>query len=207
MRDASSVSALILAAGFGSRFGGGEGASKLTAELKGRPLVRHVAEAALASSAREVTVVTGHAAEAVSEVLGGLNCRFLHNEAYAEGLASSLKVGVAALPADVAGALILLGDMPMIRAELIDRLIEAFEAQSEVDAVVPVRAGQWGNPVLLGRSLFSDIAKLDGDKGAKGLLRAPGYRVIECPIEDPGIEIDIDTPAMLEALAASTTNV
>jgi len=204
----SSVAALILAAGLGRRFGGGDTASKLTAMLKGRPLVRHVAEAALASRACGVLVVTGHAAEAVTEALQGLDCDFIHNAAYADGLASSLKAGIAALPVSASGALVLLGDMPLVGTALIDQMIAAFETQNgEADAVVPVRAGQWGNPVLLARSIFPDIAALDGDKGAKGLLRRSGYKVIECRVEDPGVEIDIDTPAMLDALAEAVQRV
>jgi len=200
----SKVGALILAAGLGRRFGAGNGGSKLAVPLNGQPLVRHVAEAALASRAGEVVVVTGHAAPTVRDALIGLDCRFVHNDAYEQGLAVSLKAGIAALPGEVMGALILLGDMPFIRAELIDGLITAFEVQGDAaDAVVPVRAGQWGNPVLLSRRVFADIGSLEGDKGAKGLLRHPDYRVVECPMEEPAIEIDIDTPAMLEALASS----
>ena len=112
------IAAIILAAGRSLRFRaeGGREISKLVASLDGKPLVRHVAEAALASRARPVVVVTGHAQEVVEAALAGLPVVFANNAGFAAGLASSLKVGVAALPSGVAGALVLLGDMPRRRA-------------------------------------------------------------------------------------------
>src|SRR6202043_72467 len=117
------VAAIILAAGRSTRMGG---PNKLLAELGGKTLVRIVAEQALASKAQDVIVVTGHQAGQVEKALHGLKVKFVHNPDFAEGLASSVKVGVAAVADDAAGAVICLGDMPLISARLIDRLIEAF---------------------------------------------------------------------------------
>ncbi len=117
------VAAVILAAGRSTRMGG---PNKLLAELGGKPLVRIVTEQALASKAQGVIVVTGHQAEQVEKALQGLKVKFVHNPDFAEGLASSVKTGVAAVPENADGAVICLGDMPLISAHLIDRLIEAF---------------------------------------------------------------------------------
>ena len=120
------VGAVVLAAGQSARFraAGGSEATKLVAKLDGQPIVRMVAEAALASRASPVVVVVGHARSAVEAALAGLNLGLAFNPAFASGLASSLRVGLSALPPDVAGAVVLLGDMPRVQAGLIDALVE-----------------------------------------------------------------------------------
>jgi molybdenum cofactor cytidylyltransferase len=195
------VSALILAAGQATRFGAGAEGSKLLAELDGKPLVRHAAEAALQSRAGEVIVVTGHAAEGVRQALGGLDVRFVHNADFAAGMASSLKAGLAALDPWASGVVVLLGDMPRVTGGIIDGLIAHFEADgSAADAVVPVFEGRQGNPVLLGRAVFPALSTLTGDQGARRVLAGPGRRVLAYPIEDAAIEADVDTRDALERL-------
>src|SRR5581483_11269597 len=103
------------------------GPNKLLAEIGGRPLVRIVAEAALASSAKPVIVVTGHQREKVEAALAGLDVRRVYNPDFAGGLSTSVKAGLAAVPADADGAIVCLGDMPQVSAALIDRLIAAFD--------------------------------------------------------------------------------
>jgi molybdenum cofactor cytidylyltransferase len=195
------VAAIVLAAGASSRFrsAGGGDASKLVAQLRGKPLVRHAAEAALASRAHPVIVVTGHDRGAVEAALAGMDVRLVDNPAYAQGLASSLKAGIAAAPPEAAGALVLLGDMPAVTPALIDSLIAAFAARPGALAAAPVRAGRRGNPVLLSRALFSAIAALEGDEGARRLLSdaAPG-QIIEVAAIDGGPLLDVDTPELLE---------
>lgn len=192
------IGAIILAAGRASRFGAGADDSKVLARLDGKPLVRHVAEAALASRARPVVVVIGHAGAGVRAALDGLDATIVDNPHAASGMAGSLKAGVAALPADCAGALILLADMPRVRARTLDALIAAYAAgDRRPDAVAPVFAGRRGNPVLLGRALFGAVAGLEGDVGARALLAEADVREIE--VDDPGVSIDIDTRAALRA--------
>ena len=123
--DGRRVAAIILAAGRSTRMGG---PNKLLAEIGGRPLVRIAAEEALASRARPVIVVTGHQREQVEAALEGLKVNCVHNPNFAEGLSTSLKAGLATLPADVDGAIVCLGDMPQVNASLIDRLIAAFRS-------------------------------------------------------------------------------
>ena len=118
VQPARNIAALVLAAGRSSRMGG---PNKLLAEISGRPLVRIVAEAALASRARPVLVVTGHQRERVEAALAGLPVEFVHNPAFAGGLGTSLRAGIAALPAQADGAIVCLGDMPQVDATMIDR--------------------------------------------------------------------------------------
>ena len=200
----ANVAAIILAAGAASRFraGGGREASKLVALFEGKALVRHVAEAALASHARPVVVVTGHARDEVAAALSGLALSHVHNAAYAQGVAGSLKAGIAALPRDASGAVILLGDMPGVTAAIIDALIAALQANKSALAVAPTRDGKRGNPVLLTRAVFPAVAGLSGDQGARKLVDAAGMAVIEAPVASEAIFQDVDTREDLRALAA-----
>src|SRR6476646_10290031 len=107
------VGAVILAAGASSRFraGGGPDPTKLVAKLDGKPIVRRVAEAALAAKARPIVVVTGYARDSVGAAVAGLAVGVAFNPQFASGLASSLSVGLSAMPRDVVGVIVLLGDM------------------------------------------------------------------------------------------------
>jgi molybdenum cofactor cytidylyltransferase len=195
----SDIAAVILAAGRSTRFAGDRpNTTKLTAELNGKPMVRHVAESALASTARPAIVVTGHARDLVQEALAGLPLTFAHNADYATGLASTLRTGIAHVPAKASGAVILLGDMPLVSAALIDCLIKALEKAKSADAIVPIANGRRGNPVLLSRSLFPAVARLAGDEGARGALQDPGIHVLEIAVEGEAASADIDTAEALE---------
>ena len=188
------IAAIVLAAGRSTRMGPH---NKLLADIGGKSMVRHVAEAALASRAAPVLVVTGHMAADVGAALDGIDVTLVSNPDYASGLAGSLKAGIRALPAHCDGALILLGDMPGIRAAHLDALIGAFAADS---IVVPVRAGRQGNPVLWPVRYFSDLLHLDGDAGAKRLLAAHQGNVCEFDLSTDAIFADIDTPEALARL-------
>src|ERR1700726_1580649 len=190
------VAAIILAAGRSTRMGG---PNKLLAELGGKTLVRIVTEQALASKASNVIVVTGHQAEQVEKALQGLKVKFVRNADFAEGLASSVKAGVAAVADDADGAVICLGDMPLISAQLIDRLIEAFAPDRGNLIVVPVSDKRRGNPVLWSRRFFNELMTLDGDIGARHLIAKHNEAVVEVPVQGDGAFLDIDTPQALEA--------
>lgn len=186
------VAALVLAAGRSTRFGRD---NKLLAVLDGQPLVRTVVESARAAGLTPLAV-TGHEAEAVSAQLGG--AQVVHNPDYAEGMASSLKAGVAALPEAVGAVLVLLGDMPRVKPETLRHLVAAGAANPGAQAIVPAYAGRRGNPVLIKRALFPSVMKLHGDAGARKLLEAAGDAVQVLEVDDPGVLADFDTP---EALA------
>jgi molybdenum cofactor cytidylyltransferase len=189
------VAAVILAAGRSTRMGG---PNKLLAELGGKTLVRIVTEQALASKASGVIVVTGHQADQVESALAGLKVKFVRNGDFADGLASSVKAGIAAVPAAADGAVVCLGDMPLIDARLIDRLIGAFAPDRGNLIAVPVSDGRRGNPVLWSRRFFGELMTLDGDIGARHLIARHGEAVAEVAVEGHGAFLDIDTPQALE---------
>jgi molybdenum cofactor cytidylyltransferase len=190
------IAAIILAAGRSTRMGG---PNKLLAELGGKKLVRIVAEQALASKAQGVIVVTGHQSDEVQKALQGLKVTFVHNPHYAEGLASSVKAGIAAVPDKADAAVICLGDMPLISADLIDRLIETYAPDRGQLIVVPVSDNRRGNPVLWSRRFFHELMTLDGDIGARHLIARHNEAVAEVQVEGHGAFLDIDTPQALEA--------
>ena len=196
IEDNRNVAVIVLAAGRSTRMGG---PNKLLAELGGRKLVRIATEQALASKARGVIVVTGHQAELVEQALAGLDVKFVRNPDFAAGLASSVKAGIAAVPPDADGAVICLGDMPLIDAGLIDRLIDDFAADRGHLIVVPVAEGRRGNPVLWSRRFFQELMTLDGDVGARHLIAKHSEAVAEVAVQGEGAFLDIDTPQALEA--------
>lgn len=188
----------MLAAGRSARFPCAP--SKLVASLEGKPVVRHVVEAVAGSRASPRLVVTGHSCEDIREALAGTEVTFLHNEHYETGMASSVRVGLRALPPDADGVVIVLGDMPKITFSLIDSLIQTFSTR-RTDAVVPVFEGRRGNPVLVSRRLFGRIAMLSGDRGARRILSEPGVDTVQLIVSDPAVVCDVDRPEDLERLA------
>jgi molybdenum cofactor cytidylyltransferase len=194
------IAAIVLAAGRSTRMGG---PNKLLAELGGKPLVRIAAEEALASRAAPVVVVTGHERARIEAALNRLDVRLVYNPDYAEGLSTSVKAGLVALPLEVDGAIVCLGDMPQVTAALIDRLIAAFDPEQGALVVVPTVAGKRGNPVLWSRRFFPDLMALEGDVGARHLIGAYQEVVAEVPVENAAL-LDIDTPEALLAVKRET---
>ena len=190
--------AVVLAAGRGTRMAG---QNKLLAEIGGKPIVRRSVEAALASRASRVLVVTGHDDASVRDALRGLDVVTVHNPDYAEGLSTSLRKGIANVPAEMAAALIVLGDMPFVTPQLIDALSAAQEENPDALIVVPVYGGKRGKPVLWHRSLFAELQGIEGDKGARDLFSRYGRNLAELPTSDEAVLIDIDTSEALKRYA------
>ncbi|WP_421865741.1 NTP transferase domain-containing protein [Parvibaculum sp.] len=195
------IATLVLAAGRSTRMKSADAAipSKLLMPLSGKPMIAHVVEAALESSAEPVLVVTGNAQEEVRAALSEPEITFVHNPDYADGLSTSLRTGLTALPDDIDGVLVCLGDMPDIRASHLDKLIAAFDPEEGRTICVPTVAGKRGNPVLWGRDWFDAMMEVRGDTGARHLIGENGDAVCEVPMPDDATLTDIDTQAELEA--------
>ena len=187
------IAGIVLAAGTSSRMG----RNKLTTPVNAKPMVRHAVEAALAAGLDPVIVVTGHDAAAVREALNGAAVRFVQNDAFADGLSTSLRAGIGAVPGTCDGAVVLLGDMPGIGPALIGRLRTAFAPGHAI--CVATAQGQRGHPVLWGRQFFAEILELNGDAGARSLMTIHADQLCEVEAGDDTPLADIDTP---EALAA-----
>ena len=192
------IAALILAAGASSRMG----SNKLIEDVGGTPMVARVAQSVVASKTSPITVVTGNQAGKVKDALNGIDATFVHNPDFASGLSTSLKAGIAALPKDIDGVLVCLGDMPLVNAATIDKLIAAFNPLEGRAIVVPVHDGRRGNPVLWGAQYLAEMKSLSGDQGARKLLDEHAEAVVEVQIIDESVLFDVDTPDKLADLRA-----
>ena len=191
------VAAVVLAAGKSSRMG----ANKLLADLGGQPMIRRTV-AAMRQAADETIVVTGRDAGEVRAALEGLPVRFVHNENFAEGLSTSLRAGIAALSPDTDAAVIALGDMPLVTADAVRRLIAAYSPAEHRSVIVPVFGAERGNPVLWGRQHFDALKQLTGDRGARALFDQYADEIVEVAMADDAVLMDADTPEALAALRA-----
>ena len=195
------IAALVLAAGQSRRMGP---ENKLLAEIDGKPMVVRAAEAALASRADAVIVVTGHERDRVEAALAGLDLRSVHNPDYAQGLSTSLRRGLAALPAATDGVVVALGDMPRVEAAAIDRLIAAFNPLEGRAICVPTWDGKRGNPVLFASRFLAEMQDIAGDVGARHLIGEYPELVVEVAMDEidtgHGVLLDVDTPEALAAL-------
>ncbi len=192
------IAGVVLAAGKSTRMG----KNKLALTLDGKPLVCHAVQAALNAGLDPVVVVTGHEAHVTRANLAGLPVTFVHNDAFAEGLSTSLRAGIKAVPTDCDGAMVLLGDMPDISADLIARVAGAFDPDQSRAICVATAKGKRGHPVLWGRQFFSEMESLDGDAGARALIARHADVVCEVEAHDDTPLIDIDTPQEMAARAA-----
>ena len=189
------VAAVILAAGTSSRLG----RSKLFLSLGGRSVILRVVQTALASRVMETVVVLGHEAERVAREIADLPVRTVLNPDYASGMASSLRVGLQVVSPDAEAALILLGDQPLVTPEVIERIIETFEA-SDKPIAAPVYNGVQGNPVCFSRALFPELSTLTGDRGAKAIVEQDPRRVERVAFETDLPLLDLDVEEDYDAL-------
>lgn len=194
------IAALILAAGQSRRMGV---TNKLLAEIDGKAMLARVVEAAQASQIAQIVAVTGHEADKVAAALASYDVELAHNPAFADGLSTSLQAGLGALSGDIDGVIILLGDMPRIAPEHIDRLIAAFNPVEGRAICVPTYQGKRGNPVLFARRFFAEMAEAAGDSGAKHLIGQHEDDLVEVAMDDDGIFLDVDTPDALTAIRAA----
>ncbi len=179
---------VVLAAGSGSRFGGG----KLLAAYGSGLLLHGALAAAFAAPVRQVTVVTGADAEAVAAAARAFDprVRIVHAPDHAEGMGASLRTAIAALPLEAAAAFVFLGDMPRVPHGVLAPMAAALAKGAA--AVAPTFQGRRGNPVLLGRNLFPDLLALSGDEGARRILQGLGERLALIEAADDGVLFDVD---------------
>jgi molybdenum cofactor cytidylyltransferase len=188
--------AIVLAAGAGTRFGGG----KLTALYQGRPLVAWALDAALAAPVSDIVVAIGDdpfLEQAVHEWDIHAEARVVKVAEPARGMGASLAAAARAVPADVDGLFVFLGDMPRIGPAIAPDLALALPDRSGV--VAPVHRGRRGHPVLFGGDWLPALRALDGDVGAQALLRQAGSRFVLVETDEPGVLFDVDRREDLES--------
>jgi molybdenum cofactor cytidylyltransferase len=189
------IAALVLAAGISRRMGP---QNKLLAPLSdGRTLIARTVDNALLSAANPVIVITGHQDAAVRDALADKPVRFVYAADYQEGMAASLRAGIASLSEKIGGAVICLGDMPLVDAKVLDNIIATYNRAEGREIILPTFDGQRGNPVLWGKRFFPDLLTLTGDNGARQILDNYMEFVAEVPVENDSVLRDFDTPGSL----------
>ena len=187
------IAGLVLAAGRSTRFGG----DKLTAMLGAQPVVRWSVSALQEMSA--VYVVVGIVSDGVRAALDGLDVVFVENPVRDEGMASSIRAGIAALPDTVEAVVIALGDQPLISPHVI-RQVRARWRAADCAAVIAEYTDGRGHPVLFGRECFSALAEVHGEVGARAVLMQLAGQVAVVSVNSK-IPIDVDTWAALERVS------
>jgi molybdenum cofactor cytidylyltransferase len=195
--EAGRTAAIVLAAGASSRFG----SAKALAPLWGRPLLQHVLDVAAAFEFREVVVVLGHNADEIERRLHWRHERRVPNPDPDAGLSSSLRVGLDSLSPTSEAALILLGDQPLVRADVVERLLAGFVSPALPMVVPRYRDGGGANPLLIHRLAWPLAREARADRGLGPVVRDHPNLVVEIDVE--GSNPDVDTPEDLAALEAS----
>jgi len=188
--------AIVLAAGLGTRFGGG----KLLAPFRGKPLIAWALNAAFESPAFSAVVAIGDDAAletAIRRLDSDTDLRVVRVADPTRGMGTSLAAAARAVRADIDGVFVFLGDMPRVGPAVAPALIRALCGRNGIAA--PVHAGQRGHPVLFGGDWIPALQDLDGDVGAQALIRQAGDRLRLVETDDPGVLFDIDRPEDLEA--------
>ncbi len=183
-----SITGIILAAGMGARMG----QTKQLLPFGATNLLGRVVQAARASALDRVIVVLGHDAQEIQRRTDLSGTRIVINQQYADGQASSLRAGLAAIDWECSGAMFLLADQPMIDHGIINTLIEAWQTCIR-QIMIPYHNGIRGNPVIVGSSLFSALSRITGDRGARALFDAYRDQIERIDIHNPAILTDVDT--------------
>ncbi len=156
-------------------------------------------------SVQPVIVVTGHQDREIRNALAGKPVRFVHAADYAEGMAASLRAGIAALSGEISAVLICLGDMPLVEPALLNRIVAAYDPVEGREIILPSFQGQRGNPVLWGKRFFPELLKLSGDTGGRQILHRYAERAAEIQVESDSVLRDFDTPGGVGRLGRNKT--
>jgi molybdenum cofactor cytidylyltransferase len=190
---------IILAAGMSRRFG----RPKQLLKLKNKHLIEWVLDAALASRLDKVVLVLGHEHEKILQALGAKTnlprLQVVINRRYQEGQSRSLQAGLKMVHKAYYAAMFLLGDQPRVQSSTIDELLARFRG-SEKNICVPVHRGKQGNPTLFSRAMYCRLMAINGDFGARNIIREESEQVLFVEVDDPAEFVDIDTPEDIEKI-------
>ena len=192
-----SVAAIIAAAGASRRLG----QPKQLVPVNGEPLLQRAVRSAIEAGAKPVFVVLGAHRQDIQSAIDFGSARVIVNDAWEEGIASSIQAGVKAVETEAAGCsgvLLMTCDQPRVTSGHLRKMIEEFDTRKKVVMIASLYAGTRGTPAIFPRAMFADLLGLRGDKGARGLLAKASLPVVQIPLE--GGEVDIDRPEDLAGL-------
>ena len=192
------IATIVLAAGRSSRMAPGH--KLLIPGRDGRPMIARVVDNLLAASCRPLIVVTGHRAAEIGGALEGRPIQIVHAKEHGSGLSASLRAGLEAVPAEAQAVIVCLGDMPLITARTLERLVGEYDPEKGRLIVAPTHGGEVGNPVLWDRRFFPEMMALTGDRGARALLDIHAKHVHLLALNEDAVLRDVDTPEQLAGL-------
>jgi len=184
------IASILLAAGGSVRMGG---KNKLLFTINGKTMIDAVCEIVETADFSPILVITGYDEQNVKLALNDRNVEFVHNHEWQLGMSSSIKKGILALPKDVFGCIIILGDMPLVSDTILIRLKKTFLEFQGKKIIYPIHNNCQANPVLFPRKYFKEILSISGDKGCKSILRDFPADSISVPVKSNGVIIDCDT--------------
>ena len=187
------LAVIVLAAGRGLRMGDASTSKLLLPWRGGKPILWHTVRNALYIQPREVVVVVRPDLPEMIEMLGDFPVKCVPNPRYMEGMGTSLAVGIGALGEDVEAAMLMLGDEPDVPAHIIERLIEAYHSEGKA-ITIPKYGEQVGPPAIFTRTIFPELARLEGEIGARSLMAQHPERTCMVPFQGGDRPRDIDTP-------------
>lgn len=199
------ISAVVLAAGSSSRMG----RPKPLVPLGEVPLLARVLASVRRSAVGQVVVVLGHEADRVRREVSMDGATIVVNPDYEAGMSTSIRAGLRAADPRAEGFLIVLADQPFVSAATMDALIRR-RAESAAKIIIPTYRGIRGNPVLLDRDLSSEALAITGDQGCRAIFGDHEAEILEVPVDDPGVILDLDTEeqvARAQAAVARTDSV
>ena len=178
------------------------GTVKALVRIAGKTMLERTLLTLFGSRVDEIVVVLGHSADLIQQNVSFGTAKIVINGSYREGMASSLRIGLSAIKAEAEAALIVLADQPFLKSTTIDQLIEEYR-RKKPEILIPTYDGVRGNPVLLDRSLFGEAAELRGDVGFRAIFGRHARGISKLPVHDPGVLMDLDTPADVERFEQS----
>ena len=187
------IEGIVLAAGESRRMG----YPKPLLEIGGRTFIEHIAETMLAVIPRLVIVVGAHRERVQAAIPRDNRITLVENPNYSRGQLSSLKVGLGAIRPDAAAALVHLGDHPMVRAETFRAIVDSYDRVRK-EILIARHDGRRGHPVIFDRAIFGELLSASEEHGARYVVNADPSRVAYIDLDDPGINLDLDSPSDLE---------
>ena len=192
------ISAILLAAGQSLRM---KGENKLVKEINGVPLIKLAAKNILGSAVDEIIVVLGYEKNIIENTIGlNKKIKFVYNKDFKTGIASSIKVGVNNISKNAEAFFICLGDMPMIKQSIYNKLIKSrynynkkLKPIDKKEIIVPINEGKKGNPVLFSKFMINKIMSINDDEGAKKIIELNKNKILNVEVKNQNINIDLDT--------------
>jgi len=192
------ISAILLAAGQSLRM---NGENKLIKEVDGTSLIKYSIKNILGSSINEIIVILGHEEEKIKSLIGKNNkINFIYNDDFKSGMASSIKIGLNNISKKSEAFFICMGDMPNVNQNIYNKLIKTkynynkkLKPEHKKEIIIPTYEGQNGNPILFSKFMKKDIMSINGDNGAKEIVKLNKKKILHVPFDGDGIILDFDT--------------